>query len=608
MHQKEKKKKMKKGYLKKLISAALLSCLLISTLSSCKKENTDPPDDQTSDTSADTTIVETAELFDLIVGGESSVTIVRPDSSCEDFVFDAFGNVRSAIKKQTGITVETAYECLGKGQIIVGSSGNEILDELSESYRLKDYFVGVYKGNLVVFGYTTTMLKRAVEEFSRILEEKSAQSKTDIKFSSLENSESIGNYKVNSFKIANNSLQKYCLVYSESGRYSEELIALKLKDKLESNVGFPISVYTDKKAPKDAKKILIGKTNYSDSIASEEYEFTLDVKNGDLRIYSDSTEGYTSAFSYFVSSILSAKNVSIDEGFTATKSVDTSKITEKINKTGDIRIMLSNIFGNCDNTKYPISYRTRSIAEVIAGYSPDVVGLQECSPMSRSCNIVDILNSYGFSEVKVTPTNSKNNNYTPLFYNPNTVKVIDSGYVYYNGSLNDSGSKSITWAVFETLSTSKRFAVCSTHFFYQSADLGGDTGRVENAKVLVSTAKMIADKYNVPVIAGGDLNTTIATDAFKTLTRNGFSNIQGLAKVKDEDRTFHAKPEFSSDVGFYSTFSLPDPNAYTTKAIDHALVYNKGDLSFKLFRVIKDSLALMSSDHCPIMMDFDFSK
>ena len=59
----------------------------------------------------------------------------------------------------------------------------------------------------------------------------------------------------------------------------------------------------------------------------------------------------------------------------------------------------------------------------------------------------------------VTVTNSYKTNYTPLFYNKDRLKVIDSGYHLYSDGANDK-SKSITWAVFEDISNGKRFAVC----------------------------------------------------------------------------------------------------------------------------------------------------
>ena len=597
---------MKKRTTLTILSFLTLVCILVSSLISCKSKTETPPQ-TTEGSTSDAVTEEKEEIIDLISGGVCNFKIVRPASSLPDYIFNAFGDIRDAVKKHTGITLDISYEDDGGNEIIVGNTGREVLKELSSKYRLKDCFVGVYKNQLIIYGASETSLEKAVTQFEKMLAEKAKESKTDIKFSSLENYEYLStSYVVDSFNIANTPLSEYCIVYSPDGRYSEELLALRLKSKLERSVGFPINVYTEKKVDKNAKKIIIGNTSYSSDVSVGEYEFGLDVKAGDLRLYADSIEGYYSLFDYLASNQLTQKDVVLEEGLTVTKSVDTNKISTKINKLGDVRVLINNILGNCDNNKYPVIYRTRSVTELIASYAPDVVGLQECSPTSRSCDIVGIFKTYGYEEVSVNPTNSKKSNYTPLFYNPKTVKVIEGGYVYYYGTLNDSGSKSITWAVFEVLSSGKRFAVCSTHFFYQSADLGGDAGRVENAKTLVKTVKDIVAKYNVPVIAGGDLNTRTTTSAFNELTSNGLVNIQPIAKKAANSATHHTYPEFHADLGYYSTYVPPTANVYASKAIDHALVYNKGSLTFELFDIVTENFALMSSDHCPLVIDFTF--
>jgi len=601
---------MKLTTARRILALLLIVCMGLTALISCSK--TPGTTDETSTEAGTTTATVTEqpeEILNFVTAGATSFTLARPMSSEPDYVFNYFGEVKTLIKKHTGLTLGVSYEDNEGGEILIGSTGRKELEELGDLYKTKDYFVGVYKNKLIIYGATEITLKNAVKKFEEFLSAKATENKAEIKFSSLENYEYRStNYMVETMKIADTSLRRYCIVYNKDGRYSEELLALKLKNKLEKSVGFPIEIYTDDKVDKDAHKILIGKTKYSSDVNVNQYEYVLEVKSGDLRLYADSIEGYSSLFSYVSLQVLLDTHVSLEEGLTVTKSVDTGKISTKINKSGDIRVILNNILGNCDNTIYPVIYRTRSVTELLASYNPDVLGLQECSPTSRSCNIVGLLKGYGYEEVYVKVTNSKASNYTPLFYNPKTVKVIAADYVYYNGSLNDGGSKSITWAVFESLSDGKQFAVCSTHFFYQAADKGGDAGRLENAKTLVATAKMIAEKYNVPVIAGGDLNTRTTTSVFKELTSNGFENIQGTARVTDNSGTHHSYPEFSAELGYYSKFYTPSSNVYTQSAIDHALVYNRSHLTFNLFDIVTEDFSLMSSDHCPLVIDFTFPK
>ena len=49
------------------------------------------------------------------------------------------------------------------------------------------------------------------------------------------------------------------------------------------------------------------------------------------------------------------------------------------------------------------------------------------------------------------------------------------------------------------------------------------------------------------------------------------------------------------------------PTKAYSSAIDHALLYNKSTLTPKMFRVLLHDYTLLSSDHCPVMVDFDIN-
>jgi exonuclease III len=72
-----------------------------------------------------------------------------------------------------------------------------------------------------------------------------------------------------------------------------------------------------------------------------------------------------------------------------------------------------------------------------------------------------------------------------------------------------------------------------------------------------------------------------------------------------DSTTHHSYSAYDETLRLYLTPVIPT-NPYS-KAIDHALLYNQSTLAAKKFRVILDDYSFLSSDHCPVMVDFDIN-
>ncbi len=580
----------------KLTSLILVVTLLISMLAACKSET----DSQEGGKTPEETIDPNATVLDFLKDGQTSFKIAKPATKEKEFVFDAFSSVKKILKSNLGVDLEMTFEDTGENEIIIGSKDRPEFDTLAEKkYRVRDYFVGVMGNKFVIYATSEEGMTGAVKSFEKLITGKAEKNKENVKFISTENDE----FLLKSLTVEGKSISEFPIIYSKTHTYSEELLAYKLRVALTKATGTTANVYNDKdfKSYDLTNAICIGSTKYGEMPECEGYDYKIEYKEGKIFLYSSSIEGYDALLDEFFSALSSGIS---NSSLSGTASLNThSKL--KDDKSSDIRVIIHNILGNCDATKYPVEYRTRSVAEMLQSYSPDVMGLQECSPKSRSssCNIVNILKLYGYEEVKVAVSNSNGNNYTPLFYNPKTVKVIDKGYDYYKGSFNDGGSKSITWAIFEDIATGKKFGACSTHFFYQS-DAG--SGRIENATVLANRCKEMAKEYNCPIVAGGDLNTKASTAPLKKLTDSGLKYIRDLAAKKNDKRTHHAYPEFDKEYGYYNEITPPSDDY--NQSIDHVYAYNANNVTFENYFVVTEEFALMSSDHCPIIVDFSFKK
>ena len=77
-----------------------------------------------------------------------------------------------------------------------------------------------------------------------------------------------------------------------------------------------------------------------------------------------------------------------------------------LTNNGEICIMFNNVYGNYQKENHPIAQRNEMLAELYLQYKSDVLGLQECSPYSRSApSLVEIL-SKEYAEVPIIPNNS----------------------------------------------------------------------------------------------------------------------------------------------------------------------------------------------------------
>lgn len=600
--------------MKTRILALLL--LLLVLLTSCQTtgngdvttEGSTQPDATESETVIETLPPE--EHLKLIEGGTSQFKIVRPDKPT-DAQINAVMSFKSSFKTKTGISLDFVYESSENAdndnfEIVIGSTLHPESKEIYKDIKIDEYFYGVVGNKLVIAAGSDAGLNKAINAFMIDIVGKSiSDDKSTLNVFVSQNFYHKVSYPLDDFKIGQTQLRDFAIVYNPEGLYSEELMALKLKDIFQNQTGYPFSIYKDtsKEAQDSAHKIVIGKTAFSQNVSATGFEYLINIRSGNVYLMAASLEGYDAMYDTIVSNVVGTGEKGLKDPFVYKGKATVDETTAKLkgDNASDVRVMFNNILGNCNDTTHPVVHRTKSVSEMLTSYRPDVLGLQECSPKSRSTNIVAVLGRYGYKEVSAKATNSNGNNYTPIFYNPDTVKVIECGYDYYTGTFNDGGSKSLTWAVFEVIATGKRFAVCSTHFFYQSE---AAEGRVENAKTIAARCKAIYDQHKIPVIMGGDLNTKLGTAPFNYLKDNGLIDIRANSTEWSKIKGHHSYPEFSEKLGYYDVYYTP--NSSYGDSIDHALCYGSETVTFDRYHVVTEPFALMSSDHCPIIVDFTF--
>lgn len=279
---------------------------------------------------------------------------------------------------------------------------------------------------------------------------------------------------------------------------------------------------------------------------------------------------------------------------------------------GDRRIMFYNVLWGGHPVHAPTE-RNILAAELIREFSPAVAGLQECGHEKRSkvtaCDIMHEMERVGYLEV-FAPTSElqyKGYNCAPLIYDPKQVKVIESAHHWYTQQCEradkiDQSSKSMTWGVFEDLKTGERYAVAGTHMCTQD-----DAIRETQVLEAIEIFEEIHQKYNVPIILGGDFNSLCTHRGYLRYREEGYPDAYELATLHRNDvKRHHPYPAYDFDLELVMPTADAEYHA-AEKSVDHILYpYRTDTQKTFVYGVPINDYSLAASDHFPVFVDIDF--
>lgn len=593
------------------IFCLLLTVLMLLPFAGCtggegggETTETDLPEESTA---------EEKKLLEIVRDGKTAYSVVRPDGAGERLINSA-RQVVNSIESATGCDMEfktdfkypNAKPDSTRYEILVGLCDRPEVQEAIRGMRSKDFFAGVVGEKIVLVGLNDEMTARAVDNFVMNVVKKKAKTTKDLLVSDEDNiTFTFSSYKLNKCTVIGADVTDYGVVYLKGTLYSAERSARVFANCLADKSGYvlPVTASTVTAAP-TSRTIFFGSADSSGSEVTQRHGFSVRAEGTCLYVAAECEIGYAAALEYLTEELFVGDDVTVGADFSHTGTAALTDGGDKYidQRLGTYRVIFHNILGNCDTSLYPTQTRNQMAAELHHEYDPDFICLQECSDNSRGASsYITTMVKWGWLEVPVTVTNSNKINYTPLLYKKDKFTVVESGYHLYSDGANDK-SKSITWGVFDDKATGKRVAVLSTHFYWTSDELG-KSARIKDAEQITSIAKMISDKYDCPVIAGGDLNCNISSDPIRNMLAAGFRDIYDIATKSEDITSHHAYPEYNKELKYYDTMTFPS-GSYS-KAIDHAVVWNDAKFTAKLFEIITDDYALLSADHCPVMVDFD---
>lgn len=595
--------------IKRLLSLviAITSLGTVMSLAACGPTN---GGEATSEDNTTTEPVPAAEPLVIFSDGKMNFKIIIA-AKASDAVIKSASDLAKNIERFTGVSCVYDIDALVKEnddayEILIGSTDRAQSAKAIEGLKSKDYAMVIDGNKIVLNGPNDQTVTRAVEAFidSVLLPQVASGQAGTLVMKPEDSRRSISNYRLKSCTILGADISKYSIVYPAAGPFSAKRTAILLSSYLSDKAGIALPVVSDKTAATE-HEIIIGKTTRGGIEMSSGAlgAYSAKVDGGKLCFGAVNLFGYMNLNNYFTDTLFVGEQVEIGADFTLSGEGAPEEEAKYVEHSGEYRVMFFNVLGGCDKTLYPHPQRNQTAAESLIALTPDVFGIQECSPDVRGGDsLITTLASAGYIEVSVTPNNSNKTNYTPLLYNKNKFKVIDCGYHLYDDGADDK-SKSITWGVFEDLGNGKRFAVMSTHFAWKS---DAEPSRIKDAEQILALNVQIKEKYNCPIISGGDLNCKVATVPYQNMLKGGMKDMQKLAKKADNLSSWHTYPEYDTTVGLYLKLFMP--TSTYDNAIDHALLYNGDNVTVNIFKIMTLEYTLISADHCPVLVDFDISQ
>lgn len=264
-----------------------------------------------------------------------------------------------------------------------------------------------------------------------------------------------------------------------------------------------------------------------------------------------------------------------------------------------MRLFDQNIWGNMKSDQR-IANRNDLIRDLVISYDPDVVAFQECNPKTSrapECNVAKKL-LFAYDEAA---SDCADHNFTPLFYHRERVEYLGGGWQLFEGK-NDKDSKSFTWALLREKKTDQRVIFLSTHFWWKWESEEDDLQRMANARQLCDFCDALFAKHPVPILVTGDLNSGAGAHqgegAYRKMLSLGMRDVRFLAESSTDTFTHHPYP-ILNEKGVYADGAMPIKN------LDYVFSYKKPPARMCRFEVVTSQNALDSSDHCPLLFDFE---
>ncbi len=423
-------------------------------------------------------------------------------------------------------------------EILIGNTDRIETRAFKQTLRAQDYGYGLINKKIVIYGYTTENLSKAIELFveDRLTQRALAD---NIVIKESEGYVVEGDYDVRVLKLHDRDISECIFVYPKKSA-DAKLIAEDLAAYIFKNFEFFVPVIADDTARAEGSyEILIGATNRAETVPSDltsdecyittDETATLVSGGGDVGLY----HAFTS-FKTLLNPDMGVRDIEInlDEPLR-------QKAKEAAVKSMSFNVWVGGSDINGDR-----------VLQIIRLYDPDVLGVQEASVAW-----MNILKD-GLSDTYSCVGRGREVNggeHCAIFYRTSMFDLLTSDTKWLSDTPNVAGSRLpesqfiriVTYAVLRRKSDGKILVHVNTHL-----DTVNSTVRNQQIKILLNLINEISYvKNGATVIMTGDFNDVPNSSFYNTLMQNGYSDSQTIAeKVTSTSHTYKASAEESASL------------------------------------------------------------
>ena len=278
-----------------------------------------------------------------------------------------------------------------------------------------------------------------------------------------------------------------------------------------------------------------------------------------------------------------------------------------------LRLMSNNIWKNDENQPAweaegedcSALHRAKGFARVYLATKPDVLGLQESSPLMAD-EIMAHLTAAGEPYALLWGKD------TPVIYRTDKFELVDSEFCMFpesipdlEGRFNNHKTKSYCIAVLRTKEEGKLLLFATVHLWWKSEDPaskdyypGSDAARDWQVKKLIERLEEYREKYHCPAVFLGDMNAAYAAPAIQTALRCGYVHGHDAAvEYKDETNGHH--------YCYTDGYQGYQPTDFF-HAIDHVFVKGAPKGFVRRFDRYYPDDYMALSDHFPMWIDVEY--
>lgn len=256
---------------------------------------------------------------------------------------------------------------------------------------------------------------------------------------------------------------------------------------------------------------------------------------------------------------------------------------DEITDTETVRVMSFNI--RC----LEYARRKNIVHRLIKEYSPDSIGVQECTYQWYNNLTESLADEYEFIGVgrDTGDTSAICGEMSAILYKKDKFNLIDSGTFWLSETPDkvsqgwDGACRRIcTWVILENKETGEKYAHVNTHLDHQ-----GPEARVNGSQMVESFAL----DFDMPTVLTGDFNFKKNTDLYKGMVDGGLSDVQTKAVDTMDGKTYH---DYKGGQD-----GLPIDFIFVNDQVSEVLKY----------KIVREKYnGMYTSDHYPIYTDVKF--